>query len=372
MKGPIAKRTRRAFVSRLKKILSNTIKNESGTPEHQHKNKLQLKNKKYIKIKNDKSYISTSEKRESISAPINIDYYDPQNYHKTNVFLMKLRRVVMDKKKNVCINFNFTRKITASAMISFLAEVDTLISRSPLGRGCITFNHPKMEKIESILKQIGFYDLLKKRSRETKNFDDVAYWNYASGAQTDTQQASEAMKEIEFKINQKAKRKLYKGFSEAMANCVEHAYYGDVNQNDLCTKWWAFAGVKENKLIVVICDKGIGIPVSLPLTRTDKIIEYLKNSLQLRKLNDSAMIKIASQMGRTRTKQGNRGKGLKDIKAIIDTLNEGHLSIYSNKGYYRYFRNNKKLDDYKKEQKSSVCGTIVEWSIPLNTDGQES
>ncbi|CDA00927.1 TPA: sensor histidine kinase [Raoultella planticola] len=372
MKAQIAKRTRRKFISRLKKKLSNTIKNESGSPEHLLKNKLQVKLKRYIKLKIDKSYFSTSEKRENISAPINIDYYDTTNYHKTNVFLMKLRRLILDKKKNVCINFNATKKITASAMISFLAEVDTLISHSTLGRGCITFNHPKMEKIESILKQIGFYDLLRKGARETKNFDDVAYWNYASGAQTDTQQASEAIKEIEFKISQKAQRKLYKGFSEAMANCVEHAYYGDKNQDDSCTKWWAFAGVKDNNLIVVICDKGIGIPESLPLTRTDEIIEHLKNLLQLRKLNDSAMIKIASQMGRTRTQQGNRGKGLKDIKAIIDSLNEGNLSIYSNKGYYRYFRHNSKLNDHRREHKSSVCGTIVEWSIPLTADGKES
>lgn len=368
MKGPIAKRTRRAFTSKLKKILANTIKNESGAPKHLYKNKLQVKWRRYLKLAKDRSYLASIEKRENISAPINIDYYDPKNYHKTNIFLMKLRRLILDKKKNVCINFNATRKITASAMISFLAEVDTLISRSPLGRGCITFTHPRMEKIESILKQIGFYELLKKKSRETKDFDDVAYWNYASGSHTDTQQASESMKEIELKISQKAQRKLYKGFSEAMANCVEHAYYGEQNQDDSCTKWWAFAGVKENILVVVICDKGIGIPASLPLTRQDEIIESFKNLLKLRKLNDSAMIKIASQMGRTRTKQGNRGKGLKDIKAIIDSLNEGNLTIYSNKGYYRYFRNNKKLDDFRKDQKSSVCGTIVEWAIPLTVD----
>lgn len=371
MKGPIAKRTRRAFISKLKKILSNTVKSEAP-PEHLLKNKMQVKWKRYLTLKKDKSHFSKAEKRENILAPIEIDYYDPKNYHKTNVFLMKLRKLVLDRKKNVCINFKVTKKITASAMISFLAEVDTLISRSPLGRSCITFTHPKKEKVESILKQIGFYELLRKPCRDTKDFDDVAYWNYASGAHTDTQQASEAMREIELKISQKAQRKLYKGFSEAMANCVEHAYYGDDTQNDSCTKWWAFAGVKENILVVVICDKGIGIPVSLPLTRKDEIIESFKNLLKLRKLNDSAMIKIASQMGRTRTKQGNRGKGLKDIKAIIDSLNEGMLTIYSNKGYYRYFRNNMKLDDSRKEHKSSVCGTIVEWAIPLTADALES
>lgn len=69
MKAQIAKRTRRKFISRLKKKLSNTIKNESGSPEHLLKNKLQVKLKRYIKLKIDKSYFSTSEKRRKYICP---------------------------------------------------------------------------------------------------------------------------------------------------------------------------------------------------------------------------------------------------------------------------------------------------------------
>ncbi|EIV2971720.1 ATP-binding protein [Cronobacter sakazakii] len=371
MKNHELKRAKRRFVSRLKKKLANTIRNESGDAESLNKNKLQVLKKRRFKIIKDKEHQENAERRERISAPVFIDYYNEVNLHKTNLFLAKLRKNIIEKKKNISINFDHTKQITASAMISFLAEVDTLIARSSRGKSCITFTHPKVEKVESVLKQIGFYDLLKKPVRETKKFDDVAYWNYASGARSDTQQASEAMKEIELNISQRAQKKLYKGFIEAMANCVEHAYYGKEIDDDSTTKWWAFAGIKESVLVVVICDKGIGIPNSLPLTRKDEFIESIRNMLQLKKLNDSAMIKIASQMGRTRTKQGHRGKGLKDIRAIIDTLNEGNLSIYSNKGYYRYYRNNMKLFDNRKEHKTSVCGTIVEWAIPLTADARE-
>lgn len=363
------KRQRRRFTSKLKKILSNTW--ESGLSEDIEKNRLQLKKRKYIKSNKSIPKTSRTEMREKLMAPTYIDYYNDYNYDKTNAFLNKLRKITCEKMRKVSIDFENTQKITASAMISFLAEVDIIISRSPLGRNVITFTHPKIEKVESVLKQIGFYDLLNKKARDTPEFEDVSYWNYASGVYTDTQQASEAMTEIEAKISQKAQRKLYKGFSEAMANCVEHAYHGCPRSNDDTTRWWAFAGVKENVLVVVICDKGIGIPKSLPLTRTDELIESLRSFLKLTKLNDSAMIKIASRMGRTRTNQGNRGKGLKDIRAIIDSLNEGSLSIYSNKGYYRYYRHNKKLNDRMKEHKSSICGTIVEWSIPLSADMRE-
>lgn len=363
------KRNRRSFYGKLKTIYQNTC--QSGSKKAKFKNKLQVIKKQYLKLlsENDKAV----ESKEDLLAPIEIDYYKQYNYNKTNEFLEKLRMFVLEQKKKVSINFSETKMITASAMISFLAEVDTLISKckSISNPNPISFTHPKIEKIESILKKVGFYALLNKPERPTRDYDDVDYWNYASGADSNTQQAAESIKEIEAKISQKAQRKLYKGFSEAMANCVEHAYYNLNDEHLDGTKWWAFAGVKDNILTVVICDKGIGIPNSLPLTRADELIQSLKNALQLRKLNDSAMIKIASQMGRTRTNQGNRGKGLKDIKSIIDVENKGNLSIYSNKGYYTYFRSKNRLKDHMREHKTSVCGTIVEWAIPVTTSFQE-
>jgi hypothetical protein len=359
----------RRFKSKLKRILLNTIK--SGTPAHKKKNKIQVNKVRYIKLKFDYEYATSVEGKKTIYAPPCIDYYNENNFNRTNLFFQKIHKTVIGKSHRVSINFNNTKQITAAAMISFLAEVDTIISQSSLGRNCITFTHPKVDKVESVLKQIGFYDLLNKQKRATKDYDDVAYWNYASGSNSDTQQASGAIKEIEAKISHRAQKKLYKGFTEAMANCVEHAYIENINANDVNTKWWAFAGIRNNMLVVVICDKGIGISKSLPLTRKEGMIEQFRNALQLKRLNDSAMIKIASRMGKTRTQQGNRGKGLKDVKSIIDTLNEGHLGIYSNKGYYRYFRKDSVLQDYMKEQKTSVCGTIIEWAIPLDAEAQE-
>lgn len=367
MKKITKKRNQRKFISKLKKILKET--NKHNNEQNKKKNKLQVLKKRYVHLREVDE--DGKEIRVPLLAPKEIDYYNDYNHCKTNEFLFKLRKYVIELNKKVCINFSETEKITASAMISFLAEVDVLISKFKSGNNVITFTHPKVEKIESILKQVGFYDLLKKNTRHTKDFDDVAYWNYASGAKSDPQKAAESIKEIEAKISHKAQRKLYKGFSEAMANCVEHAYHEELHSDSNNTKWWAFAGVKGDILVVVICDKGIGIPRSLPLNRADELIESIRNALQLRKLNDSAMINIASRMGRTRTSLGNRGKGLKDIKSIIDTMNEGNLSIYSNKGYYRYYRNETKIKDTMKEHKTSVCGTIVEWAIPVSTNTQE-
>ncbi|MBS9585787.1 ATP-binding protein [Morganella morganii] len=347
------------FLSKLKKTLRNTLK--SGESDDIKKNHLQVNKKKRLKHKKTKLLIERNKKK-IVLVPACIDYYDHGNYNLTNRFLNKIKELVLSKQK-ILLNFDRTRKITASAMISFISEVSLLCELNK-NEKYITFSHPKNEKMESILKQVGFYDLLNKPKRKTKEYDDVSYWNYASGINTDSKRLADNMDDLEKKLSELAQRKLYKGFTEAMANCVEHAYYA-TNEP---TRWWAFSGIKNNKLIVVICDKGIGIPNSLPLTRTEEIIDKVKKILGLSKLNDSALIKIAAMMGRTRTEKGHRGKGLKDIKSIIDVLNEGSLTIHSNFGYYTYYRKNGHLNDKKKEQKTSVNGTIVEWAIPILVD----
>ncbi len=346
----------RKLLSKLKKTRKNTDK--YGTSKDIKKNHLQVYKKKRLKhkkINSDKILIT----KEFLMAPPSIDYYDYNNYNTTNKFFKKIKDLFLLGKK-IHLNFDRTEKITASAMISFISEISLLRDHN-IYKDNISFSHPKNEKIESILKQVGFYDLLNKNKRKTKEFDDVSYWNYASGINTDSQKLSENMNDIEKKLSEVAQKKLYRGFTEAMANCVEHAYYNTDEQ----TRWWAFSGIKDNKLIVVICDKGIGIPRSLPLTRKEELIHHVMSVLGLSKLNDSALIKIAARMGRTRTDKGNRGKGLKDIKSIIDISNEGSLTIHSNHGYYSYYKNNGNTSDRKREQKSSVNGTIIEWAIPI-------
>ncbi|HCD1256033.1 ATP-binding protein [Citrobacter amalonaticus] len=358
----IKRKNKRAMMFQFKLKLKNTLL--SGDVYSIHKNSLTLAKKKKINCKS-KLFIKTiAYKRKSIPAPQYIDFYYEHNYTKTVSFFNKIRKE--SQRNKISINFDETTIITASAMICFLSEVDLILKTSPFKSKAITFKHPKNEKTESILKQVGFYDLVGKESRKTKVFDDVSYWNYASGAKSELQKTQSAMIEIENKIGRAAKRKLYKGFSEAMANSVEHAYYDA--DDEIATKWWAFAGVHKDKLIVVICDKGIGIPSSLPIKWGADLVNKTLGLLNIKTKTDSALIKAATRMGKTRTNQNNRGKGLSDVLSIINQFKVGNLSIFSNKGYYRYYGENGVAKDKLTEHNLSMCGTIVEWSIPLDID----
>ena len=296
-----------------------------------------------------------------------VDYYNAQRYEETNIFIGKLRDCCSGGGK-VFLDFIHTEQITAAAMISFLAEVDLLTSLSPYGRNAISFNNPSNEKVESVLKQVGFYDLVQKEERHTEEYDDVVFWQYASGIQSEPFRAKSMFGVIKKELQATGSRQLYRGFVEAMSNSVEHGYYACSERGEV-SKWWAFAGIKDKELVAVICDKGVGISNTLPVTQEGRI-EHIFSMLGIMGRKDSAFIKAASNLASTRTNLPNRGKGLSDIKSVIDKHGSGVVSIFSNKGHYIYRGKKGAVVDTTHDYKHSMNGTIVEWTLPLSEDSE--
>ncbi|CAC9967354.1 hypothetical protein [uncultured Gammaproteobacteria bacterium] len=82
----------------------------------------------------------------------------------------------------------------------------------------------------------------------------------------------------------------------------------------------------------------------------------------------SELIRIAMETSfknkntRTKTKEPNRGKGLKQLLDFIK--NQGQLTIISNKGYCSFQVENEKLTTtQQKELKYPLQGTLIEWQI---------
>lgn len=362
----VKKRNYRTKRSKLKRKIRNSYL-ESWRVKESLENKLRLY--KYPKHKTTHSPSKKLSKRIPLIAPQYIDYYSRRTYELTNKFINDITDAALNEQRKVFIDFSQTEKISAAAMLSLLAEVDVLIKQSSHGRHAISFNHPKDEKIESILKQVGFYDVVGKEIRHTKDFDDVTFWQYCSGSCSEPIIAKPMFDELSKTLKGTQGKKLYRGFVEAMSNSVEHAYLDDSQhcEEDKTAKWWAFAGIRDKSLAVVICDKGVGIPNTLPKTQGVSRLNNLLESLGYKhhKITDAKYIKAATSLTKTRTGARHRGKGLTDIKAVIDSLGKGSLLIYSNKGEYRY-KAQKALDGVIMDYKTSVSGTIIEWTIPLD------
>jgi hypothetical protein len=366
--GVYKKRSRRNLVSRLKRH-KYIARNENW--EIQEIKALSLKLKKYIKRKSNlgKSLLNAN-KKVVLLAPKVIDYYHARNYRITNLFLTNIVDCIERANRRVFISFDRTEKITAAAMLSLLAQIETLISnRSVKGKSPITFSHPKSKKVKSILNQIGFYSLLKKNVGKVEKFDDVNFWHHTSGDFADPARARPMLDAISREIKTNNSKKLYRGFIEAMANSVEHAY----PKPGACNKWWTFAGIREKQLIVVLCDKGVGIPATLPHTQSPTILKKILQSLNVdfNQVKDSAYIRAATSLQSSSTKKKHRGKGLKDVMSVIKSTGEGYLSIFSNRGRFKYMGETKPIEGTINDYNTSVCGTIIEWCIPLVEEQKE-
>lgn len=370
IKRRILKLELRCKRSKLKKKLLNT-RNSAGWEAIEISKLLLSRAKQRKKVRNKRGSLLIKNRRVKFYCPKYINYYNSSDFEKTNKFIDDLRDCVM-KGNRAYIDFSNTEKISAAAMLSFLAEVDILTKKSFYGVRAIGFSHPKNKKIESILSQVGFYDLLKKTKRESEVYDDVTFWKYTSGSCSEPLLAKSMIIDIKKELEKNSSRKLYRGFIEAMSNSVEHAYVDcdKCTESDGTAKWWTFAGIYDKKLIVVICDKGIGIPGTLPKTQGTNVLVSLFRTLgvSLANVKDSMYIKTSTILRETRTGQVNRGKGLHDIKSVIDAVGDGYMGIFSNKGRYVYNGNTKKVSDVLTDHKSSVNGTIIEWAIPCEVE----
>ena len=146
---------------------------------------------------------------------------------------------------------------------------------------------------------------------------------------------------------------------EAMLNVGYHAYPDQPGK-----RWWFTAAIIEEQLHIAICDRGVGIPKTLPKKGWERLSVVAGN--------DSQMIQAAMQYTRTSRIKGGAGYGTRDIQRLILRQKRGHLTIISGKGHYRL-----SFDECGQEKEAiiqigdDVNGTVIQWTIPLQKQREE-
>lgn len=319
---------------------------------------------------------------EKIIAPTYLDLYNPKNHDKLIIFIKdielqsKIKSSAPIKKVYIC--FRNTIHIGAAAGLWMLSKMESLRCIYPqityiVTRPPVTVRNNNKERhytVESVLNRIGFYEALGLPTRPMKKEPLVNCWEVIRGDLVEATEVGRLLEEISAKIRVNYDG-MFRPLIEAMANSVEHAYREDLyksTRNAIKHKWWCFAALMDNRLVILICDLGVGIPNTLKLTQGEgflsKIIEILGKPLSC----DGDHIKASLQVKRTRTKLGYRGKGGADLQSIIESYKESQLRIISNYGNYKY-TNRKSVVKPETiwDGAESIGGTIVEWSIPLQT-----
>lgn len=307
---------------------------------------------------------------ETIVAPTEIGLYNRKLQAELVQFLKNLKKVCTTSSR-VKISFAKTEKVNCCGTLLMLAEIDRIV-RS-LGNKChVTCGYPKDETVEKAFQQVGLFNILGKRHRLeiTEADKTVVNWHYASDVSVNQKSADALMKVIRAQVPAGYK-KLVSGVGEAMDNAVHHAYLrprGDLLSGTPAAderRWWVFAEVLDGWLAVAFCDLGLGIPVTLPEKWSEQVQDIIRLTMLSSGKRDRNMIRRSLELGRTRTDQGHRGKGMRRniLKAAADL--GGRLSVYSNAGAVGVDFREKPPKYSTGAYVESILGTVIQWAIPL-------
>ncbi len=278
-------------------------------------------------------------------------------------FLYELRSA-FTLSGTVCIDFRGTTRMIAGGTLLFYAELSRLLLIFPTKPiRCI----PSRDLVvNEVLQHLGIFSLLGYRHAVIPTRNDVVTWNTASGTEVDGEEVGRLIESYD--SVSPAVGLVFRGVAEAMLNSIQHGYLAD-RKDGLATppehRWWLFCRIIEDTFFVAFCDLGIGIPRSLPKKYTSEMIAEARSLVSGgRKASDALMIQAAMEIARTRTEKLGRGKGLADLRKVVDRVEGAELFLFSNRGLVRYKDHAYRRLTYRK----SILGTLVVWTIPLSGD----
>ena len=295
---------------------------------------------------------------EKVSAPETFLLENESTHDRVCEFLHSLR-AACSRNALIQIDFRRVKKVYAGAMLLFFAELSRLKAIYPYaGWTCV----PSRDgTVNQVLKHLGIFDALHYNSDVTPVREDVISWRSTTSTFVD-EKSGELLEVYKSLSGEKAKH-MFRGVAEATTNVVHHAYLfdrGDGLPQHLDRRWWMFCREDRDKLYVAICDLGVGIPRSLPAKYPREIISGVLSRFVGRS-NDAKMISAAIEIARTRTDRKGRGKGLGDLKRVVDEVVGAKLFIFSNRGMVGYANGVESLKNFKK----SILGTQIVWVLPI-------
>ena len=341
---------------------------------------------RYLKPKFKDIKFTHSTFNPTVFAPPELDMYARYNLEVFSSFLENLK--LSSKYNNhVIISFKDTKRITACAGLRLLAEVSHMLKLHPtLSFGCSFAkarrgrNKNSSNQIEQALQQIGFFNAIGKPSIALTRSDQPTVWQQLSGDLADGSLAASLLNCLPSSISKISKSHLYKGAIEAMANSVDHAYPPEAGENtNNENRWWMLVGTKQNSITQIVCDLGVGIPITLPKKHEENTLISIFRNIGILGSCDAELIHASTFIKRSRTNLPYRGKGGADIRSITEHFPSALLSIRSNRGCYVVAGLNHPgivSDGYEQipgtqdrewsaSYNGSIHGTMIEWTVSL-------
>jgi hypothetical protein len=283
--------------------------------------------------------------------------------------IQKLHMAVKRGSRRIQLNFAETKIIFPAGMLLLYAELKNLLALYP--NLSLKYLRPQNQRSAQVFVQLGLAKIFGERRKIHLTHKDVVHWRVAEGSGTEGQRFSVVVggkSPISPEVN------LYGGFIEAAKNVRNHAYISQRSLstvNTAQTEWWIFSQIRDGFLTMVICDLGIGIPITAPKKRP-KLIERLLPFIA--SPTDADIILATIEGEKSRTGEDFRGNGLPTIAAVAKTHLNASFAAYSNNGAVLLLphrrREERKLEKY--DYTTSINGTIIEWKLPITEKHHET
>lgn len=295
---------------------------------------------------------------ETIIAPKEFSLSNEHNRKHLLDFLNKIS-AALSGKNDVIICFRKTKKLIPCGTLWATSRIEDLVKLFPNKISC---TYPQDNIVEQLFQHIGLLEKLGKSPRKNIDEESVRFWHYVYGKSVDDVSKFKDLLQSS-SLSEDARSGLFDSMSEAVINIIHHAY-----KEGQSKEWRMFAQHKDNTLTVAICDQGMGIPGSL--RQKPELSEYFKSAINYaKKRSDTALIEIAVQSNRTKTKLSHRGKGLKEMLELVKSGTVGGLRILSKKGGFDY-RASIDLES-SKDFKTGINGTIIVWEMALELANEQ-
>ncbi len=273
------------------------------------------------------------------------------------------------RNERVYIDFRTIRRLSPGAALILVAELDCWNSRPMRGRLRPVDLNEWNENIRSQLNDMGFFELLKVNSNELANLyfgkTSSVYVRFRTGSRVEGQSVDNLRTaDLDPYVSVPNRHLLFAAVTEAMTNVVHHAYSGNLEHSSR-KHWWLSAShnVERKEIRILIYDRGVGIPESLPRKWKEQLRHLLPDTFTH---DDSKMIKAAHDLSRSITQLPFRGHGLdRDIRKYVEKIDcDATYRVVSGNGEYTYrVKSSKKPIENLRNFKRPLRGTLIEWRL---------
>lgn len=290
------------------------------------------------------------------------------NYEPTASILEAIREVALRRGQRILLHFEHVTDIEPAAALALVSEIYRV--RNLRTASFITGTYPRDWDVYLALSNMGFFKFLSivdraDAPRAAPDPSKPIYLKFMTDNRADWGLADQFVTIVEnnlMQFNDLARQRLVKAIGEAITNTLDHAHPPDADGDPMRNRWWlsAWLHLEKKEVAIIVLDKGVGIPSTLPPSDYERISAFLNNLLQLRlssSPSDGELILAATEYHRSGTGSGERGRGFSDMKQFIDICSDGELRVLSNRGSYHYMRGQEQFEN----NQVSIGGTVIEW-----------